>query len=337
MKDLLTGYFKLKKHLNLFLLILVLGSFFNTLFSQNVQTKPTRQSSLESFSKGNYEEAYSQFRELLGTYSKDPLYNYYSGVCLVKMNRNADDAIILLRQAQQGAVVVKTLPPDVSFYLGRALQMSGKFTEAISSYNRYTEQVGRKTSKEYGVSEFIQQCYDKKGQIEEPEVKQADIAKKEIIPPVTQKSNPIKAESTIKSVKDTLIKNALPAGYERILKDAVNLQFKADSVTDIISEQKKVFEKLTAAEKSALRAKITENELIAASLQKNADQKYSEAERIMKPAVEKIPQKEIIAPATPGVIKDSVKQAVRKVVKDSVYLTGSEVVKKVLPVLSHQQ
>ena len=93
---------KLKKQIILFFLIMVIGSSFNDLFSQNIQTKPTRQSSFEAFSKGNYEKAYSEFRELLLTYSKDPLYKYYSGVCLVKLNRDPGEAVILLTAGSSG-------------------------------------------------------------------------------------------------------------------------------------------------------------------------------------------------------------------------------------------
>lgn len=316
MKDIFIGYSKLSKHLYLFLLILLPGSFFNVLFSQNVQTKPTRQSSFEAFSKGDYEAAYVQFKDLLVTYSKDPLYKYYSGVCLVKMNRNSDEAVVLLRQAIQGAAVVKTLPSDVSFFLGRALQMSGKFTEAISSYNRYTELVGRKTSREFSVPEFIQECYDKKGQIEEPVIKQADIAKKEIVTVNPQNTKPIIAEVSVISVKDTLVKNVIPVGYGKILKEALDSQFKADSVINLIAEQKKVLERLPVAEKPALRAKLTENELLAASFQKYADQKYSEAETVTKSTNEKTAQKEIIPTAVPKVFKDSVPKNEKMVIKN---------------------
>ena len=120
----------MKKHIILFCLMAVIEIAFSNLFSQESQTKPTRQSSFEAFSQGNYEKAYTQFRELLQTYSKDPLYKYYSGVCLVKLNRNPGEAVNLLQQALQAAGAVKTLPSDGLFYLGRAQQMSGKYSEA---------------------------------------------------------------------------------------------------------------------------------------------------------------------------------------------------------------
>src|ERR1035437_3774510 len=160
---------KLKKQIILLCLITVIEIPFNNLFSQTVQTKPTRQSSFEAFSQGNYEKAYTEFRELLLTYTKDPLYQYYSGVCLVKLNKDPGEAIKLLQQALQGSGSVKTLPADGLFYLGRARQMSGKFSEASESYNLYTDRVGKKAAKEMGVSEFLQQCTQKKGQVADSE------------------------------------------------------------------------------------------------------------------------------------------------------------------------
>ena len=150
---------------------------YSNLFSQETQTKPTRQSSFEAFSQGNYEKAYIQFRELLKTYSKDPLYKYYSGVCLVKLNKDPGEAVNLLQQSLQTAGAVKTLPSDGLFYLGRAQQMSGKFSEAALSYDQFTKQAGKKAARELGVPEFIQQCNLKKGQIADSEIKPAEILK----------------------------------------------------------------------------------------------------------------------------------------------------------------
>lgn len=78
---------KLKQQISLFLLIIVISSTTNDIFPQNTSKKPTRQSSLETFSKGNYEQAFNEFQNLLITYPKDPLYRYYSGVCLVKLRK----------------------------------------------------------------------------------------------------------------------------------------------------------------------------------------------------------------------------------------------------------
>jgi len=213
---------KLKKQIFLFCLILIIQLAFDNLFSQSVQTKPTRQSSFEAFSQGNYEKAYTQFRELLITYSKDPLYKYYSGVCLIKLNRDPGEATTLLSEAIQGSGSVKTLPSDGLFYLGRAQQMSGKFTEAAESYNLYTKQVGKKTAKEMGVPEFIQQCIEKKGEVSDSHPKAAmsikndkpDSSKKEAKSSINESIN-----KTPENVAATKVN--LPASYEKILAEAI--------------------------------------------------------------------------------------------------------------------
>ena len=275
---------KLKKQIVLLCLLTIIEIPFNNLFSQNIPAKPTRQSSFEAFSQGNYEKAYTQFRELLLTYSKDPLYKYYSGVCLVKLNRDPGEATNLLQQALQGGDAVKTLPSDGLFYLGRAQQMSGKFSEAVYSYNSYTGQVGKKTAREMGVPEFIQQCSQKQGQVAETELKpagtlksiKADTIKPEVKPAIKE---PIQKASE----KSTVAKTDLPANYEKILNEAIEFQSKADSLLELAGEQRKELEKLQVSEKPAFKTRISENEKLAASYQKSADQKYGEAQVLMNP------------------------------------------------------
>jgi hypothetical protein len=313
---------ELKKRIMLFVLILITGSSCIDLFSQKINSKPTRQSSLEAFSKGNYEQAYNEFSELLRIYSKDPLYNYYSGVCLVKLERNPGQASDLLKQAMQGAAVVRTLPPDATFYLGRALQMSGKFTEAIENYNLFTKQVGKKTAKESDVQEFVKQCNEKKGEITESGV----IAAPEILPSEKVKSETV-IKDTIPEVKAVVIQpiekvespeKNLPVSYEKLLDKALEFQFFADSLNSLVADQKKDLEKIPGNEKAALQSKISGNEQLAVSYQKSADQKYSEAQAAMNPATEETGKAELILVPDKKTVSDSVRQPDKKVVNETV-------------------
>jgi hypothetical protein len=270
---------KFKKQIILFCLIGAFQIPFINLFSQNVPAKPTRQSSLEAFSQGKYEKAYAEFRELLLTYAKDPLYKYYSGVCLVKLNRDPSEAAKLLQDAIQGAGNIKTLPSDGLFYLGRAQQMSGKFSDATESYKLYTGRVGKKISKEMGVPDLLQQCNQKKGQVADSDIKPAEtvtINKPDVsiaaVKPQTEE--PVaKSAATVITGKENV-----PADYEKILAEAVDFQSKADSVSAVIENQKKFNYQSSETEKSALKTRILENEKLAASYQSSADQKYREAE-----------------------------------------------------------
>jgi hypothetical protein len=165
--------------------------------------------------------------------------------------------------------------------------MSGKFADATATYNSYTEQVGKKAAKEMGVPELLQQCSDRKGQIAAPDIKVPIVLK-------DTKHDSIKAEAKpeiIRPVQKTLnnpliAKESLPINYEKILGEAIELQFKADSVTTIVSGQKKELEKLTGDQRSILKAKIAENEKIAASFQALADQKYRETQLAMHPELD---------------------------------------------------
>jgi hypothetical protein len=276
---------KLKNPIILFCISLAVLIPVSNLLAQTPQTKPTRQSSFEAYSQGNYEKAYTQFRELLLTYSKDPLYKYYSGVCLIKMKKDPGEAVSLLSEAVNGAGNIKTLPADGLYYLGQAQQMSGKFEAAIQSYNSYTERVGKKVSREMGIPGLIQECNQKKGQLADTPVKAvAEIKNERIDSTGIAKKPPVNEPVQKMPSKPVVTSGAkLPSDYEKVLAQAVEFQYKADSVTAVVNKQKKAVDNLSGNEKSALRVKILENEKTAAGFQSIADQKYKEAEAILNP------------------------------------------------------
>jgi len=135
--------------------------------AQEVQQRATRQTAAEAYNKGLYEDALRQFSELLALYPRDPLYKYYCGVCLVKLESEPVRAVKLLKEAAEGSGTIKPVPADVWFWLGRAQQLAGMFSEAVSSYNRFTESAGRKVAREMDVPDYIKQCNEGKGSIAE--------------------------------------------------------------------------------------------------------------------------------------------------------------------------
>jgi hypothetical protein len=266
--------------------LLVLEAPLKDLYSQNVQTIPARQSAIDAYSQGKFEIAYKSFRELLLTYPKDPLYKYYSGVCLVKLNRNPVEATGLLQEALQGDGIVKTLPSDGLFFLGRAQQMSGQFSKATETYNLYTDKVGKKVAKEMDVPGFIEQCLKNEGKIIENKPVPVEIKPNEKSDANMTKSYPVKMETVQKSSEkadEAGIATNLPANYDIIMGEAVEYQFKADSVSSIVKEKKKEMDKLSGTEVTSLKAKITEYENIAASYQSGANLKYHQAHILMNP------------------------------------------------------
>jgi tetratricopeptide (TPR) repeat protein len=303
---------KLKKLIILFCLFVMVQLPVNYLHSQDLSAKPTRQSSFEAFSQGNYEKAYNQFRELLVSYSKDPLYKYYSGVCLVKLGKQPTEATNLLQEALQGGGNIKTLPSDGLFYLARAQQMSGRYSEATEAFNSYTKQVGKKTARDLGVAEYLKECEMQKGKIQETDTKLISEVRKEPVEEIKPEVKPeVKAEpvqpvpALTRPVAEKLpAKSNLPVSYEQILSQAVDFQFKADSVSTIVSNQKKDLELLTGADRLSLKLKVVDNEKIAAAFQADADQKYKEAQIAMGGAASVKAQEQPVLP-----VKDTIHES----------------------------
>lgn len=203
-----------------FLLILLIGSLFVCLPTGG-QSKPSRQSSMEAFSKGNYEQAYREFRELLLTYPKDPLYKYYSAVSLVQLRKDPAEAESLLSQSLNSPASIKSLPEDALYYLGRARHLQGKFNEAIDSYSTFAAQAGKKKAKEFNISDLIQQCKVKEGRIAEIAVKQ-----------------PEEQVAVVQKIPEkTIQRENLPHEADKDLDDALEMQIKADSLAALATKK----------------------------------------------------------------------------------------------------
>jgi len=291
-----TGYLPVQQHV-CFLTILFSILFAGISFHLPAQQKPSRQSSLKAFSKGDYEKAYLEFSELLVTYPRDPLYKYYSGVCLVNLKRDPEKAETLLKEAQQNAAAVRNIPSDAVFWLGRAQQQAGSFGEAIATYNAYTTQAGRKAAKELGIPLYIQQCTERTGNIGQPGVITAPKTNEKPagIPPVRKDSLP--APVTRVSVNKPVVRETISNDYDKLLSEALRYQVKVDSMRKIIDSQKETLEKLSYKEKVDLRIRIARAENFADSLQNLADIKFSEAQNIMNktPFADLAPGKDTMA------------------------------------------
>ena len=264
----------------------------NSFYAQINQPAPTRQTAMDAFAKGNYDQAYNGFSLLLAKYPKDPLYKYYSGACLVMMKKDPEDAVQLLQQSLSSASVVRTLPPDGLFYLGRAQQMTGRFAEAIESYTAYADQVGKKVAREQNVPGYIQECEGRKGMIVAAAPKPGGAVSNETAPAAKPASQTTVNEAAgNKDVNASQGKTELPAEYEDLLDEALRLQYKADSLNQLAAEQKKQVDNLPEAQKSSFKMKISQNEMLAASYQKSADDKYNEAQVKMNPKLGVVPRK----------------------------------------------
>lgn len=301
----------------IFILVIFFVLSVSYAFSQGQQSKPTRQSALDAFSKGNYELAFIQFNELSAIFPRDPLYKYYCGVSLVKLERDPIKALALLKEAWQGSAAIRTIPSDGLFYIGRAQQLSGNFSEAIKSFNLYTEQVGKKTAKETLTPQFIKQCNERKGEIVSAKTVNTEIIKRDSVLPVINEKNKL-AEEIVNNKPDTSIKaeKSLPEGYEKQLNEALNYQFRADSLLKLADLYRKQSENAPVYERASLKSKISEIEKLAAVNQKLANEKMLTGSGVMKDTLlgkkEEPPLKTITQKANNQSIKDTVGKAVTK-------------------------
>lgn len=266
----------MKKKSILFLLALAFSAVFNTAYSQN-QHKPTRQSSLEAFSNGDFQKAYSEFNDLLKIYPRDPLYKYYAGVSLVKLAKNASEAETLLSQAVQSGAALKSLPSDAGFYLGRAHQMNGNFSAAEDAYNKFSKEAGKKTAKELNVPGFIQQCSEGRGKITErmgPDEINSNSAAKTTAGNI---NNPQQNMS--------IQKQELPKDVDKVLDKAIDNQRLSDSLANAASQQKTKVTEWAGTGKTSNKADVMGDKAAADSVQKTANDNYKTAERMMNPGV----------------------------------------------------
>lgn len=115
--------------------------YFNVSFSLTAQST-IREESLKFFNEGNYSQALPLFKRQVTLFPKDPIYQYYTGVCLVQANNNLNQAIDYLTFAADGPV-----PSDVYYFLGKAYHLRYKFKEAVESYLKF-QRYGSKSLKD---------------------------------------------------------------------------------------------------------------------------------------------------------------------------------------------
>lgn len=236
-------------------------------YSQNKTGSALRHSAMDAFSNGNYDIALRNFNELLVTFPKDPLYKYYSGVCLVKLGRDPARAAAMLIDAVHGSGDIRSIPDDAWFYLGRAQQMCGKYDDAIKSYNIFIDTAGKNSSKEFNTGSFIEECREGRGMLTGLGMPRAEDH---------EKSNYEVAATEPK--RNVRTRENLPLDYENNLVKGMDYQIKADSLLNIANGQKKQLDKLPADKKAKTKTEIKKYESLADEYQKLADQAFITSE-----------------------------------------------------------
>jgi tetratricopeptide (TPR) repeat protein len=319
------------------LLFICLLTSFPEVSSQAISQKATRQSAQNAFSSNNFELAYEQYTALLVSYPKDLLYKYYCGVCLVKLNRDPLKAVSLLQEAMKGSTAIRSVPADGLFFLGRAQQMSGKYSDAIRSYNSFTEQAGKRASREAGVPDFLKECYENKGAVTVVNNQKPEISKRNnIISPSAMVTVP-EVKKTVSKQVDSIrvVRDTLPWNYDVLLSQALDYQFRADSITALADEINKRIETANIAEKADLKDKAQTLEKLAASNQKIADQKLAEARTIAakteatNPDTQKVNRLPVLNIAKSDSVKKTSVVPVAEIKKDTAKVIKEEKTKKV--------
>ena len=272
--------FPIKPEQNYARVVLVIAALLicGFIYPQESVVKPSKQSALDAFKRGSYEVAFREFNILLLSYSKDPLYKYYAGVCLVKLKKEPDKAAVFLMESVEGLPAIRSVPEDSWFYLGRAQQMSGQFPEAIKSYTSFTELAGKKASKELNVALHIQECKDRRGELTFAESLREDTPAR-IQPEVVATNQPVLDEAKAPVVSNPVRpRTDLPPAYERSLETAMDHQVKADSLNRLAGIYKSELDKVPPQQKQSARERITDIERSAAQNQKSADEIFTALE-----------------------------------------------------------
>ena len=56
--------------------------------AQDGVLRPSKEVAQAAWIRGDFEKAYTNYNGLLLLYSRDPLYQYYTGACLVRLERD---------------------------------------------------------------------------------------------------------------------------------------------------------------------------------------------------------------------------------------------------------
>lgn len=122
----------MKNHYGLVLTLSIVLTCFVNLQAQDSLKIRMRNQAQQHFLEKDYFKALPLYRELLKFFPKEPEYQYRTGVCLININKDPDEAIRLLRP-----VSVSDYDPMAWYYLGRALHSYYSFEDAIKAYSKF--------------------------------------------------------------------------------------------------------------------------------------------------------------------------------------------------------
>ncbi len=117
---------------------------------ESLTTRQLKERAEERFESEQYSEALSDFRHLMNEYPGDPMYRYYTGICLTELNRDLEEAAELLYFASR-----RDVPAYVYYHLAEAHRRMYDFKEAKNYYLEFDREASRRESREYETKKLI--------------------------------------------------------------------------------------------------------------------------------------------------------------------------------------
>ncbi len=264
---------------------LILISLPVSIVGQDNNFVPSGELSLRLFQEGRYTEALQHFEALIEKYPADPLYKYYAGASIIETGGNYNRAADLLKAAITESSSIREVPVDGWYYRGRANQLAGNFDEAIFCYDRFRESVRKKELKAYNIDALIEECVERKPQVNEVSIPPADkmSAKTVIIDTISTKALVAfeqESDSVIVDVAEvpgTVEIEKLAKDYDIIVGMALEYQFRADSLSRLANRYRSTVKSLSGQDREAISKKILELESMTFEYQSLADKKLAEA------------------------------------------------------------
>jgi tetratricopeptide (TPR) repeat protein len=267
------------------MLLLVCSVALTVAIAQGGAVKPSKTEAEAAWNAGKYETAYDHYNGLLLLYSRDPLYKYYAGACLVKLERDIPRAAGLLASAINSSAGVKNVPDDVWFWYGRSLQLNGEFSQAAEAYGRFSKIAGKKVSQEYEVQRYVDECgkgiggmVSSAAAIQYPSTPTTPTTTSTSSGTGSGKSSGTSSGSGSGTIvtppADLTVQETVPDEYDAKLRQVVLLQYAADSLTRSAQGVRREMESATPDKKGALKNK-------AEAIERNAAKKQSEADSIL--------------------------------------------------------
>ena len=118
---------------------------------QNPDKNKLYEEAMQSFNSKDYAGAFTDFQQLLNMYPKEPEYQYYSGICLLRMNRQLDKAIAYLAFAAS-----KNATKDAYYYLGRAYHLNYQFDDAVNAYKSFERTAPGRVKRKFNTDHLIE-------------------------------------------------------------------------------------------------------------------------------------------------------------------------------------